>query len=195
MDEECIDVVDEAGERTGLVKPKSAVHRDGNWHWAVHLWLLTPAGELVLQKRAESKPTYPGLWDVSCAGHVSAGESAEQSAVRELEEELGLAADESEFEQVGTVVERMSFLDGRHLENEFQATLLLRRAVSLRSMKLQASEVAAVRLTPVAEFAKAVGARDSSLAPHWAGYELLLQFLENGPNRTVVLSDDQAGRA
>lgn len=175
--EEMIDVLDSAGAPTGVVKPKSAVHREGDWHRAVHLWLLTPDDRLLLQLRSKTKPTYPGLWDVSCAGHVSAGESAERSAVRELEEELGLHASETDFEYIGEVIDRLSFLDGTHHENEFQTTLLLRRDVSLGAMQLQESEVEAVKLVTVEDFAAATAARDASLAPHWRGYELLMKYL------------------
>ena len=36
-------------------------------------------------KRGLSKKTYPGLWDVSVAGHVHAGESITTGAIREVE--------------------------------------------------------------------------------------------------------------
>ena len=47
-------------------------------------------GELFLQKRAHTKDVNPGLWDTSAAGHVDFGESYEDSARRELKEELGI---------------------------------------------------------------------------------------------------------
>ena len=46
-------------------------------------------GELLLQKRAANKKQNPNKWGV-CAGHIDAGETVEVSAIRELEEELGL---------------------------------------------------------------------------------------------------------
>ena len=61
---------------TGERKLKSEVHRDGDWHRSSHVWLLSPEGRLLLQRRSEAKVTWPGLWDVSAAGHISAGESA-----------------------------------------------------------------------------------------------------------------------
>jgi isopentenyldiphosphate isomerase len=91
-EEEHFDVLDAAGARTGERRARSEVHRLGLFHRAVHVWLLAPAsGELLLQLRAASKDSWPSRWDVSSAGHVSAGEESLPSARRELREELGLA--------------------------------------------------------------------------------------------------------
>ena len=38
--EEEFDVLDAEGRPTGRVKARSAVHRDGDWHAAVHVWVL-----------------------------------------------------------------------------------------------------------------------------------------------------------
>lgn len=57
----------------------------------VCLWRMTPGGvEVLLQKRAKSKKTWPGFYDVSTAGHIDAGESAVECAMREAKEEIGL---------------------------------------------------------------------------------------------------------
>jgi isopentenyldiphosphate isomerase len=175
--EELIDVLSETREITGIVKPKSAVHRDGDCHRAVHVWIVTPDERLILQLRSREKITYPGLWDVSCAGHVSAGESAVESALREFEEELGLSVAPDELEFVGTVIDRKSFQEGRHLENEFQETYVVRRAVELDLLTLQPGEVDEVSAIPIDRFAQRVASRDATLTPHWRGYELLLTHL------------------
>ena len=60
---------------------------------AAHIWLwrTTPEGvEILLQKRSKSKRTWPSYYDVSTAGHINAGESIVECAVRESKEEVGL---------------------------------------------------------------------------------------------------------
>jgi 8-oxo-dGTP pyrophosphatase MutT (NUDIX family) len=46
--------------------------------------------KLFVQQRAAGKDLYPGLYEPGCAGVVLVGESYEQTARRELAEELGI---------------------------------------------------------------------------------------------------------
>ena len=57
------------------------VHRDGDYHRAVHVWIFAESTrELLLQRRASCKDSWPDLWDISSAGHISAGDSSLTSA-------------------------------------------------------------------------------------------------------------------
>lgn len=47
-------------------------------------------GNVLLQKRNETQETFPNCWDPTAAGHVDAGETYEQAAIRELKEEVGI---------------------------------------------------------------------------------------------------------
>ncbi len=58
---------------------------------ATFILLFNSAGELCVHRRTLSKAVYPGYWDVAAGGMVSAGESYEDSAARELFEELGVS--------------------------------------------------------------------------------------------------------
>lgn len=71
-------------------RPRGELHRLGLRHRAVHILVFNPEGELLLQKRSPRKDINPGAWDTSAAGHVDFGESYEDSARRELVEELGI---------------------------------------------------------------------------------------------------------
>jgi isopentenyldiphosphate isomerase len=50
-------------------------------------------GEILLQKRSMTKDLFPGMLGVSVGGHVNKGESYEEAAKRETEEELGVQLD------------------------------------------------------------------------------------------------------
>jgi len=89
-DEEMLHEVDERDRIIGSCTRGDA-HRLGLRHRSVHLLVFNERGELLLQKRSMNKDVHPGLWDSSAAGHVSFGESYEQCAVREVDEELGIA--------------------------------------------------------------------------------------------------------
>src|SRR5258706_14329162 len=124
---ESIDVLDQNGTPTGLTKPKDAIHRDGDWHRAAHVWIVTNDGRVLLQKRAAAKENWPGWWDVSAAGHCSAGESAVETAVRETEEELGITLAEDELRHVGTFRDPVVLHGGAYIHNENHEAFFLRR--------------------------------------------------------------------
>lgn len=59
-------------------------------HRAAYILVFNSIGELFVQKRTMSKDIYPGYYDVAAGGVVLYGESYDESAGRELEEELGI---------------------------------------------------------------------------------------------------------
>jgi 16S rRNA (adenine1518-N6/adenine1519-N6)-dimethyltransferase len=84
-----IQIVDENNNPVGSATKQKA-WRDGLIHRVVRISILDRAGRLLIQKRSSKKELFPGRWDNSAAGHVDAGETYEQAALRELNEELGL---------------------------------------------------------------------------------------------------------
>lgn len=82
-------VVDKNDRKIGAAARKE-VHGNNLLHRAVHVFIFKEVGELLLQKRSASKDRHPLLWDSSAAGHVSANESYDETAARELAEELGI---------------------------------------------------------------------------------------------------------
>jgi isopentenyldiphosphate isomerase len=101
MKETLIDVLDENGKPTGGKKSKQEIHLEGLWHNAAHIWIYNSKGEILFQLRAKDKDSYPGLLDISAAGHVDSGETPIQAALREAEEELGLKLTENDLKEVG----------------------------------------------------------------------------------------------
>ena len=87
---EYFDVLDERGNKTGKIKKREDVHRDGDWHKSIHIWIVNDKNEVLLQKRSSNKDCYPNMWDISCAGHLTAGDTSISGALREIKEELGL---------------------------------------------------------------------------------------------------------
>jgi 16S rRNA (adenine1518-N6/adenine1519-N6)-dimethyltransferase len=85
-------VVDENDQLLGDA-PRGEVHGNNLRHRAVHILIFNRLGELFLQKRSRWKDRHPLLWDSSAAGHVEAGEEYDETAGRELEEELGVTAE------------------------------------------------------------------------------------------------------
>ena len=88
--DELFDIVDELNQVTGQ-GTRREIHEGSLRHRAVHMFLVNKHGAVLLQKRSLWKDRQPGKWDSSAAGHLDAGESYEEAAVRELKEELGVS--------------------------------------------------------------------------------------------------------
>ncbi len=170
MDER-IEIWDASGVPTGRTALKSEAHRRGWYHPTVHVWFYTPSGKVLLQKRADSKETFPGLWDVSVAGHIQEGETPLQAAIREIEEEIGLRGTAGDLYFLGRFRSEHRHPGGL-LDREFHHCYLAELHQPLDGLNPQASEVAELRLQPLLTFAEEVWglARPGRYVPHSREY-------------------------
>ena len=130
---------------------KLEVHTKGYYHHTAHLWLYTKKGEVLLAQRAASKTIYPLLWDVSVAGHVDAGETIEQAAIREASEELGILVEPGTLNKIG-VHESFQRYDNGIIDNEFHNTFLAEFEGNINKLSLEPNEVASVKKVTLDEF-------------------------------------------
>ncbi len=91
MPEEIFDVVDECDRVIGQA-PRSQVHARKLLHRAVHIFVFNAKGQLLIQLRSATKDEYPLCYTSSAAGHLSAGETYDGCAPREMQEEIGLVS-------------------------------------------------------------------------------------------------------
>lgn len=102
---EIFDIVDENGNPTGKTVERSVAHAEGHRHRTAHIWIARKVDgkwQVLLQKRALTKDSFPGRYDTSSAGHIQAGDEPIESALRELQEELGIVANAEELQFAGT---------------------------------------------------------------------------------------------
>lgn len=147
---EYLDIVDESGLPTGETIERSVAHRDGILHRTAHVWVVREnegRTEVLLQKRSEEKESFPGMFDTSSAGHIPAGEEPAPSALRELEEELGISAapDQLHYAGIFRIQYEKVFHGGIFRDNEVTRVYVYREPVDINSLSLQASEVTEVR--------------------------------------------------
>lgn len=145
---ELFDIYDEARNHIG-VKPRAAVHRDGDWHQVFHCWVVgrDPDGVafVVLQKRALDRD-YPGKIDISAAGHLEAGERA-CDGVREIEEELGLQV---KFEDLVPLGIRLGATKiGNFIDRQFCYVYFYECDQSLESYRYQSEEILGLVKLPI----------------------------------------------
>ncbi len=147
---EILDICDEQGRPTGMTVDRAAAHRDGVLHRTAHVWIVRERGgktQILLQKRSMDKESFPGLYDTSSAGHIPAGVDFLPSALRELEEELGIRAEPGHLHEAGFFrirYEKM-FHGSLFRDNEFTRVYVYREPVDETALRLQASEVDEVR--------------------------------------------------
>lgn len=104
---ELLDIVDEYGNPTGETVERGKAHLEGIRHRTSHVWLLREKNgkvQILLQKRCETKDSFPGCYDISSAGHIPAGVGFAESAIRELKEELGISVQEADLVLCGDKV-------------------------------------------------------------------------------------------
>ncbi len=177
MGKEYFDVLDEKGNKTGVIKLRNEVHRDGDWHRAVHIWILNPAGEVLLQRRCPHKDSYPNMLDISSAGHLVAGDDSLDGAIRELKEELDLDVQPSQLRFVTTVQERMrSGCD--FVNNEFGDVYALITDKTVAQMRYQESEISEIFFVPYKDFKQMVASRQPDLIMHTEEFQALFDLFD-----------------
>ncbi|GGG23630.1 NUDIX hydrolase [Paenibacillus abyssi] len=144
---EIFDIYDEQMNPIGTAS-RAEVHKLGHWHQTFHCWLIRRDGSrryVWFQLRQAGKDTYPDHYDITAAGHLSAGETVRE-AVREIEEELGLSADFEQLVPLGQYREESASEAGGvpFIDRELSHVFGLVCKVPLVSLKLQAEEVAGV---------------------------------------------------
>ncbi|MFC3912447.1 NUDIX hydrolase YfcD [Pseudaeromonas sharmana] len=88
-DEEWVDWVD-GDNRVIMAVPRSRMRRERLPHRASYIFISDAGGLLYVQRRTQSKDYCPGMLDACCGGVVQATEPILASALRELEEEMGI---------------------------------------------------------------------------------------------------------
>ncbi len=116
--EEMIDIYDENFNKIG-VKSRFDVHKYGFKHKVVQCYIINKIDNskwIYFQQRSFDKDSYPGFYDIACAGHIDSGEQASSSMIRELQEEIGLRVEKSQLNYAGTKLENKNH--GNILDDE-----------------------------------------------------------------------------
>lgn len=146
MSTEYFDVCDELGNPTGAVVSRDEAHQKGIRHRTAHVWVVRRREgrwQVLLQKRSANKDSFPGKYDTSSAGHIRAGDAPLESALRELEEELGIRAKPGQLRPAGHFDIRFEkeFHGRLFRDNEFAFVYVYREPVDIDALTLQAEEV------------------------------------------------------
>lgn len=182
---ELFDVLTAEGEKTGVVRERGVAHRDGSPHAASHVWIVRENGrgghDVLLQKRSAGKDSYPGCYDISAAGHVAAGDGYLETALRELQEELGIGADAGSLHLVGTHhgMFEAEFYGRMFRNHEISRVYVCDRPVEETALSLSAREVESVMWMDLDECMEHVSGKDIPTCIDLDELQMLAEFLKN----------------
>ncbi|MGB5190953.1 NUDIX hydrolase [Robiginitalea sp.] len=151
--DEIIEIWDASGKPTGTTALKSEAHKHGWFHPTVHLWLYTRMGQVLLQKRAAGKDTFPGLWDVSVAGHILSRETPMEGVLRETQEEIGLVLEAQQLEFLGRFTSEQKH-PGGIIDREFQYVYIAELPIPLNELTRDPEEVGSLELRSLLRLAE-----------------------------------------
>lgn len=174
---EYIDIVDENNNPIGKVKEKQQAHEDGNFHRTAHIWIINDKNELLLQKRSSTKKIHPNCWDISGAGHIRAGESVIDGAIRELKEELGVKAQGKDLQYIATI---KSTKNPKNME--FGYVYLLRSNKKIEEYVFKDDEVSDVKYVYFEQLEKMVEEKVEGLLIHTEEFKQLFEYIRANIN-------------
>ncbi len=153
MKEELIDVLNENGIKTGKVLPRSEVHKQGLWHRAIVVAIINEKNEILIQQRSANKEKNANMWDISVAGHLSAGQDSLQAASREISEEvtvcLGYNVEVKDFRFMTSFRKQQVFKED-FIENQFYDFFILRQiGINENNIRFQKEEVQAIKFVNI----------------------------------------------
>ena len=143
--DELIDILTPEGKSTGKTALKSEAHKNGWFHATAHIWFFTSDKKILLQKRALTKKVFPGIWDISVAGHIGAGEEVLEGAKREVFEEIGLILEDKDFIKIGTRIHQVTHENGIQ-DNEHHHVFIAELKTPVSELTMQPEEVAGLEL-------------------------------------------------
>ena len=174
MSKEYLDILDENGNKTGKIKLRNEVHRDGDWHKAVHIWIINNKGDILLQRRCASKDSHPNMLDISSAGHLQAGDDSLTGAVREIKEELNLDISPNELQFITTLKRKSN----KSINNEFDDLYILRTNKKIEEMQFQKEEISEIFFVPYKKFKDMVNNKQPDLLRKDDEFEILFKLLD-----------------
>ena len=158
--EELIDVLDENGVQIGKIETRKEIHKQGLWHRVILVAIIDKQGRMLMQQRAKYKEVNPNKWDISTAGHVSAGQTSKEAAIREVSEELGLNVKEDELKYVYTFKNGGKVKDNYISNHIYDFYIINKDEIKIEQIKMQESEVQQVQLCNKEQVQKKIDSKE-----------------------------------
>lgn len=148
---ELLDIVNDNDEVIGQAE-RDEVHRTGLVCRLVYVCFYTPDGDVILQKRSDTKKNDAGKLTTTVSGHVASGQDYLEAAVRETLEESGVEIEASDL--VGLGVVRADYVQGTYLSNAMRGLFAYRYTGDISDLKVEDIDGAGFVTLPIEELEK-----------------------------------------
>lgn len=178
MEHELFNIFDRDRNVIGTA-PRSEVHKKGYWHETFHCWFVSKEQDipyLIFQLRSNAKKDYPGLLDITAAGHLLAHETV-LDGVREVKEEIGIDVSYDDLIPLGVIEYRVT--KGDFIDNELAHVFLYEWNKGLDGFTLQKEEVSGIVRARLTDFEELICGNRTGVRVE--GFEID----ENGQQRRI----------
>ncbi len=149
---EAVILVDENDSAIGSASKVSAHYQAGLLHRAFSVLMFDREGRLLLQKRADDKVTFPGVWANSCCSHPLSSDTeselidasgVKRAAIRKLHQELGISPDDLSLDDFHFVTKMMysARMNADWIEREIDHILVIQADVDIKMNQNEVSEI------------------------------------------------------
>tara|TARA_B100000029_G_scaffold105336_1_gene95992 strand:- start:1648 stop:2319 length:672 start_codon:yes stop_codon:yes gene_type:complete len=145
MEENCI-LVDKEDNIIGKDSKVNCHLGEGKLHRAFSVLLFNNSGDLLIQKRAREKITFPSIWANSCCSHplhieseITGIEGAKNAAKRKMEQELGIDPNLIDLEKLNyiTKMRYKARADEKWVEYEIDYIFAIKCDVNINPNKIE----------------------------------------------------------
>lgn len=158
---EILDIVNDQDEVIGQAE-RDEVHAKGLVCRLIYVVFYTPGGNVILQKRSDTKKNDAGKLTTTVSGHVSAGQTYSDAAVRETFEEAGVEVNETDLTFLGIV--RADFVQGAYISNAMRGLFAYKFEGELSELKVEELDGAGFAVYNVDDLLEDISAEEDELA-------------------------------
>ena len=192
---ELFDICNENGQPTGATIERTEAHTRGVCHRTAHVWIVRKQGnayQVLLQKRAMNKDSFPGKFDTSSAGHIQAGDEPMESAIRELYEELGIKAVKGDLDFAGTfrIQYEKEFHGKIFRDNEVAFVYVYSRLINVDELILQKEELDSVEWFDLEYVYNACRQHDRKFCVPIGGLEIIRRYFNITEDDIEIKDED-----
>ena len=153
---ELLEYVDENNEKIIGTAERDYIHKNNLWHREIAVWVMNENNELLLQRRSSNKKQGANKFSI-VAGHIGINEKEISAAVREVKEEIGLNATESDLNLIGI------FKSEYENNNCFSYNYIIKTNRKIEDMTIQEDEVSELKYISIEELEERINKQDEEI--------------------------------